>query len=215
MFSCRVEPETPSINCSCFNLLHAISPSCTWNGFFSLTKLCPIVHWSFGKILVHWVCRSSEGWHISLYNIKKKKKFMLVKISTHPLSSEVPGSCQAPGGWYKGSKIPIFTWKLEFYHQQILPVAFLEVTGSLRFLLRKCLANTRVWRAPACLSVILWRQNAVPRKKQLVQLWTEMMARRNETKCFSWDDAHSGVDSGNGLYTWPRVEKRCVHEGQD
>ena len=43
---------------------------------------------------------------------------MLVKISTHPLSSEVPGSCQAPGGWYKGSKIPIFTWKLEFYHQQ-------------------------------------------------------------------------------------------------
>ena len=47
-----------------------------------------------------------------------KKKIMLVKISTHPLSSEVSGSCQAPGGWYKGSKIPIFTWKLKFYHQQ-------------------------------------------------------------------------------------------------
>ena len=27
-----------------------------------------------------------------------KKKIMLVKISTHPLSSEVSGSCQAPGG---------------------------------------------------------------------------------------------------------------------
>ena len=67
--------------------------------FFSLTKLCPIVHWSFGKILVHWVCRSSKGWHISLYNIKKKK-IMLVKISTHPLSKKLWSTRKLSSSWW-------------------------------------------------------------------------------------------------------------------
>ena len=73
-------------------------------------------HWTqaIGKHHLPELSRSSQRWHILLYNIKKKHS---LNISTY-LERKVPGSCQAHGRRIKFSKIQISIWKLKFYHCQ-------------------------------------------------------------------------------------------------
>lgn len=65
------------------------------------------------------------------------------------------------------SGLTVFLWKLAFYHwHKILPVVFLEVTGSLLSFLRKCLLSTQGWTIAVCLPVILSSKNSVLLKKK-------------------------------------------------
>ena len=89
------------------------------------------------------LCSSSKCWHISLYNIQKKKKSHIHYY--HPTLREVfsVGSCQTQSGRYKFSKIQIFCLKVKCYHwQQVLSADRQLCTFS-----RKCLPNRRACKA--------------------------------------------------------------------
>ena len=74
-----------------------------------------------------------------------KEKIMLVKIGTH-LLSKVLKYQEAVKLLVADTRVPKFQFSLESLNfitsKKILSVAFLEVTGSLHFFLRKCLAKT-------------------------------------------------------------------------
>ena len=77
MFSHHVEPKTPSINCFCFSLLHAIGPSFIWNGFFFLSQ--NFVPLCIGHLEKFWFTEfaglpKADTFH---YTILKKKSCML------------------------------------------------------------------------------------------------------------------------------------------
>ena len=81
--------------------------------------------WSSGMYWFTKLCSSSKCWHISLYNIQKKKSHIHYY---HPALREVfsVGSCQTQSGRYKFSKIQIFAWKSNF----IIGNKYCQLTGN-------------------------------------------------------------------------------------
>lgn len=68
-------------------------------------------------------------------------------------------------------KVLCLAWKLRSYHwQQILSVAFLEVTSSFHSLLRRDLPNAHIWITMVCLPVTLASKNGIPWKAAAIMV---------------------------------------------
>lgn len=71
------------------------------------------MHCLFGKYYLTELCRSSQCWQTSLYDIRTT--FINV-TQTHFKNLQVLGSCPAHSGKYRFSNILMFTGKLKCYH---------------------------------------------------------------------------------------------------
>lgn len=131
----------------------------------------------------------SKCWHISSHGIKRAHSLTSPLISPEIVRysswSNLWVSCQAEGSRYRFFVIPIFAWKVGFYHgQQILTVVSLEVTVWLCSFLRNCPTKTQVW----IVRVYLW--DILSSKNGVSLACSSACNSNNHTSVFPWDSYH-------------------------
>lgn len=96
--SCNVQSKILSMNLLCTFTLKSICHLALWMALF-------FTHWLSWKVVLHWLM---QNFQILAFRTMLKKHIPLILPSISSKKSEK----------YKFSKIPIFAWKLEFYHWQ-------------------------------------------------------------------------------------------------